>query len=639
MAQPVIGLTDFNNIPTTFLAAATSASAGLTAFNVDGWDFTLKGAGASATILAAPLSGSSAIYGQPTSGLPAASFVVSSNNSYRFSLTSVDLAPYSASSVNGGMIRLIGYRNGTVVPGAELDQTVNDIALSPGLATFDVHLNAAFQNIDAFAVQTDGSFSVNGGLVVDNIVVAGLVPPPAPPVVAVSSGSAGFVAGNNAPSTPVAIDPGLTVADPSSATLASATVSLTGNFRPGEDRLGFVNNGATQGNIGASYNSASGVLSLASAGATATLAQWQAALRAVTYTDTAVTPNVLPRTVTIAVNDGNSFSTAITRNVTVAATDQSPIVTTTLGSTTISAAAAPVPVDSGVTVTDLDNPTLASATVSITANFRTGEDVLAFSNTGQGNIAGSYNPANGVLSLNSAGATATVAQWQSALRAVTYADTAASPTAGARTVSFAVNDGAVGSALAAHTVSVAFGSQPGNTSPAITPGTIGLFRFFDTKTGTQFFAASQAEASAITDPSSPGYQPRLVAETNGFGAFSQSAADPAQIAVYRFFDKANGAHFFTASAIERDALTNPNSSDFQASFVAEPAATFYEHATQQAGDIAVYRLFDSARGTHFYTSSAAELSGLTTRGGSGYQPTMVSEGIAFYAPTTSTLAA
>ena len=54
-------------------------------------------------------------------------------------------------------------------------------------------------------------------------------------------------------------------------------------------------------------------------------------------------------------------------------------------------------IDSGLTVTDPDNTTLASATVSITSNFQSGQDVLAFTNTGSttyGNIA-AVDPATG----------------------------------------------------------------------------------------------------------------------------------------------------------------------------------------------------------------------------------------------------
>ncbi|WP_256079060.1 DUF4347 domain-containing protein [Massilia sp. YIM B04103] len=292
------------------------------------------------------------------------------------------------------------------------------------------------------------------------------------PILGMSGGSAAFTAGDNSASLPVLVDGGLTVSDPGSPTLASATVSLTGNFRSGEDILAFSNDGGSMGNIVGSYNAGTGVLSLSSAGATATLAQWQAALRAVTYTDSAVTPHTATRTLSFQATDGaGKASAVVSRTLTVTATDQTPIATASGGSAAFTggdnAAGTPVVVDGGITLSDLDNSTLASATAAITGNFRSGEDVLAFSNTSAalyGNIAASYDAGSGVLSLTSSGATATLAQWQAALRAVRYSDSAAMPNTGARTVSFAVSDGSKTSAAATRQVSVATVAQ----SPIVT---------------------------------------------------------------------------------------------------------------------------------------------------------------------------
>lgn len=275
------------------------------------------------------------------------------------------------------------------------------------------------------------------------------------PVVTPSGGSATFVSGDNTVSTPVVIDSGLTVTDPASSTLVSGTVSITGNFHSGEDVLAFTNNGTTMGDIASSYNATAGVLTLTSS-THATLAQWQAALRAITYTDTAVTPNNATRTISFTVNDGTNSSTAATRTVTVIATDQTPIVTTTSGVTNYVAGSNAATIDSGVTVTDLDNATQSSATVSITAGFH-GGDTLAFTNTSAstyGNISASYSGGAGVLTLTSSGATATDAQWASAFSAVTFS-AGSSATAGTRTISFVVNDGADSSAASIKKVNVA----------------------------------------------------------------------------------------------------------------------------------------------------------------------------------------
>ncbi|MFR9721569.1 DUF4347 domain-containing protein, partial [Aeromonas diversa] len=202
------------------------------------------------------------------------------------------------------------------------------------------------------------------------------------PSVTTAGGTTPFTEG-----TPTAIDNGLTLSDVDSTTLASATVAITGNFQSGQDLLAFTNDGSTMGNISASYNSGTGVLTLSSAGATATLAQWQAALRAVTYANSSDTPNTSTRTVSFTVNDGTDASSAATQSVSVTAANDAPLVTTT-GGTTPFTEGTPATIDTALTLSDVDSATLASATVAITGNFQSGQDLLAFTNDGStmGNI-------------------------------------------------------------------------------------------------------------------------------------------------------------------------------------------------------------------------------------------------------------
>ncbi|KVS06209.1 DUF4347 domain-containing protein [Burkholderia vietnamiensis] len=312
------------------------------------------------------------------------------------------------------------------------------------------------------------SFSLSAGSQFSNALTRTIVVTPTEqtPLLSTSStGSAAFVAADNAASTPVAIDTGIAVTDLDNATLAAATVQIGAGFHAGQDVLAFTNDRATMGNITAAYDAAHGTLTLVSAGGTATLAQWQAALRSVTYTDTAVTPDTATRTIGFAVSDGAKTSVAITRDVTVATTDQTPTLSTTSSGPAAfvagdNTASVPVTIDGGLTLSDLDNATLASATVQIGAGFHAGEDVLAFSNDGtMGNITASYDAAHGTLTLVSAGGTATLAQWQAALRSVTYTDTAVTPDATTRTIGFTINDGVKTSAAYSRDVSVAATDQ------------------------------------------------------------------------------------------------------------------------------------------------------------------------------------
>ncbi|MCK1658475.1 VCBS domain-containing protein [Bradyrhizobium sp. 151] len=242
-----------------------------------------------------------------------------------------------------------------------------------------------------------------------------------------------------------AMNTALTVTDADNPTLTSGTVSITANFVSGQDILAFTNVPATMGNIAGSYNGATGVMTLTSAGGTATLAQWQAAERAVTYANSSDNPSTLARTVTYTVDDGqgvNHASNGLTSTINITAVNDAPALatTSTLAYTENQAATA---INTALTVTDADNPTLTSGTVSITANFVSGQDILAFTNVPatMGNIAGSYNGATGVMTLTSAGGTATLAQWQAAERAVTYANSSDNPSTLARTVTYTVDDG------------------------------------------------------------------------------------------------------------------------------------------------------------------------------------------------------
>ena len=122
----------------------------------------------------------------------------------------------------------------------------------------------------------------------------------------------------------VVVDSGITVSDADNVTLASATVAVSGGYQSGEDVLGYVNDPQAHGNISGSFNASTGVLTLTSVGTTATLAQWQEALRSVTYLNTSEDPNTSARTVTVAVNDGALTSPAVTKTVSVSSVNDAP---------------------------------------------------------------------------------------------------------------------------------------------------------------------------------------------------------------------------------------------------------------------------------------------------------------------------
>ncbi len=201
-----------------------------------------------------------------------------------------------------------------------------------------------------------------------------------------------------------AVDSGLTVSDADNANLSSATVTISSGFATAEDTLAFTD----QNGITGSWNSGTGVLTL---NGSATVANYQAALRSITYVNTSDDPSTATRTVSFVVNDGSANSNTGTRNISVAAVNDAPAVTTTGTTLAYTENGAATAVDSGLTVSDADNANLSSATVTISANFATSEDTLAFAD--QNGITASWNSGTGAMTLTGS---ATAANYQTALR-------------------------------------------------------------------------------------------------------------------------------------------------------------------------------------------------------------------------------
>ena len=172
---------------------------------------------------------------------------------------------------------------------------------------------------DRTVVGAGGQYTVGDTVGTDGIVLTDANIPPGAPVVTASGGAA-----NASEQIAALIDPAVTLLDYDSATLAKVTVSVTGNFHSGEDVLAFVNDGGTMGDIAASYNAATGVLTLTSPGGHATVAQFQAALHVVTYTDTSDTPDTSARTISFVADDG-SLTGGATKTVNVAAVNDLPV--------------------------------------------------------------------------------------------------------------------------------------------------------------------------------------------------------------------------------------------------------------------------------------------------------------------------
>ena len=243
-----------------------------------------------------------------------------------------------------------------------------------------------------------------------------------------------------------AVDPALTIAGDADDTQFSAATIVIQSPVSG-DVLAFSNDNASMGAISGSYDPAAGILTLSG---TATAAEYQAALRSVSFFSTSDDPTAdhtrTSRTISWQITDagsdaaGTATSTAVTSSILLTAINDRPVLSAggSLAYTENGPAAA---IDPDLTITDADDTQFSAAAIAIQSPVS--GDVLAFSNdnASMGAISGSYDPATGVLTLSG---TATAAEYQAALRSVSFFSTSDDPTADhtrtSRTISRQITD-------------------------------------------------------------------------------------------------------------------------------------------------------------------------------------------------------
>jgi hypothetical protein len=239
---------------------------------------------------------------------------------------------------------------------------------------------------------------------------------------------------------PVAVAPGLVVADVDDAQLESAQVTITNLLDAGEETLAASTAGTA---ITALY--AAPTLTLTG---TDTLANYQAVLRSVTYGNASTDPDTTTRVVSVAVSDGEASSTAQAASVTLTAVNDAPVLATGAGSPEFVENGSPVAVAPALTVLDTDDASLASAQVTITNLLDAGQETLAASTAGT-SITASYAAPTLTLS-----GTDTLASYQAVLRSVSYANASEDPSTTPRVLSFTVSDGGATSSPATKSVAV-----------------------------------------------------------------------------------------------------------------------------------------------------------------------------------------
>lgn len=265
-------------------------------------------------------------------------------------------------------------------------------------------------------------------------------------------GNVAWTEGNTTTSIPVVIDSGLTITDADGPLIGSATVRVSGNYSNGQDYLELISNPATMGNITASWDAITGTLTLTSAGNQASMAQFQAALRAVTYTNLSDAPSPSTRTVQFQVNDGSLDSSAFSRNITVTAVDDSPVITAPANTVVIEDVASVINL---ISISDSDS---TSGTVTLSV----GSGSLAATSAAGVTVGGTSS------ALTLTGTLTSINSFIASNR-LTYT-TAANATADV-TLTIAVDTGSVGTDTKTTTLTV----NPVNDAPVVTvPGSISV---------------------------------------------------------------------------------------------------------------------------------------------------------------------
>jgi len=233
---------------------------------------------------------------------------------------------------------------------------------------------------------------------------------------------------------PTLIASTITVIDPNSSTLKSATIQFTANYQNGPDRLFFTNTAKITGN----FSFATGTLTLTGVD---TLANYTAALRSITYWNISDAPSTLPRTISITVSDATSTSKAVSRSILVSAINDAPLLSNVDPSVlSYNIGSAPIAVAPTILCADADNDFLPGATIQITSNYQKTADKLTFVNTTK--ITSIWDVTTGTLTLLG---TDTVSNYRTAMRSILFSNNSLAPSVLTRTISFSATDGSLSS--------------------------------------------------------------------------------------------------------------------------------------------------------------------------------------------------
>ena len=265
----------------------------------------------------------------------------------------------------------------------------------------------------------------------------------------------------NGPAVAIA-DADTLITDADDTNIESATVTLTNAQADDVLEVGDLPTGITA-NVD---TSTSGQITVTLTGS-APLAEYQSAIEAISFENTSENPDLTDRNLEVVVNDGDTDSNVATSTISITPVNDPPVLDLDGNDSTATGAdyqttftengPAVIIADADTLITDADDTNIESATVTLTN--AQADDVLAVGTLPAGI---SIDPDSTATNIILTGA-ASLAEYQSAIEAISFNNTSENPDLAARNVTVVVNDGTANSNVATTTISVI----PVNNPPVV----------------------------------------------------------------------------------------------------------------------------------------------------------------------------
>ncbi|MBI9073694.1 MAG: hypothetical protein JEY94_19010 [Melioribacteraceae bacterium] len=222
--------------------------------------------------------------------------------------------------------------------------------------------------------------------------------------------------------------------DDDSSSIKGAIILISRNYTVGKDTLLFENKNGITG----VFQNETGRLILSGIN---TPEYYQYALHSVRYLNTSETIDSPSKELSIVVFDNTSGSDTLTRRIIYKTINDSPIIANLeTSSLSYTENGSPIKLTETITLSDIDNSNINGASIAVSTGQISNEDLLSFKN--QSNIVGNFNESSGILILSGS---ATVEDYQKALRSVTYSNSSENPTPAIKELSLSINDNSLSS--------------------------------------------------------------------------------------------------------------------------------------------------------------------------------------------------